>query len=196
MLSPEPRPGTAVHGPRSGHEIERRFLLRALPTLTYQAVLEIRQFYTVWERTRSYAVRFRRSENLATGECQCWETHKLGGGVGVLETEYPVPLTLFETMQSYRLGYEIAKRRHVFARPDAGTWEVDVFEGAYTGLIVAERELTRADEVILVPAEFGPSLEVTQWRGFRNVALCVLGLADEHRERLRGWYGREIGAPT
>ncbi len=177
-------------------EIERRFLLRACPDVAYREVLDIRQFYTVWDRPRAYAVRFRRSENRTTGVCQCWETHKLGGGVGVLETEYPVPVALFETMQGYRQGCEIAKRRHVFSRPDAGTWEVDVFEGAYAGLVVAERELTHADEPIAVPAEFGPFLEVTQWRGFRNVALCILGLTAEHREQLRAWYGREIGSPT
>jgi len=44
-----------------------------------------------------------------------------------------------------------------------------------------------------VPALFGPWLEVTAWRGMRNVVLSFDGLTDELRARLRDWYGRPVG---
>ncbi|MDP6951277.1 MAG: adenylate cyclase, partial [Alphaproteobacteria bacterium] len=62
----------------------------------------------------------------------------------------------------------IQKTRHViaFAGKD---WEVDVFDGANGGLIVAEVELTSEDEHIALPPWLGP--EVTGDARFFNAAL-------------------------
>ena len=175
-------------------EAERRFLLQRLPAALPDAqVFGIRQFYTARDPARYYAIRFRRIEDLHSGAVSCIETHKIGTGMDVMETEYPVVPSLYADIQRlYGIGREITKQRHV-TRINGDTWEIDVYDGPYAGLVVAEIELDDPERPVQVPALFGPWLEVTAWRGMRNVVLSFDGLTDELRARLRDWYGRPIG---
>ncbi len=71
------------------------------------------------------------------------------------EFEYPVPLDEAETMlDGLCEGYVIEKTR--YAIPYEGKrWEVDVFEGANAGLVVAEIELDDVDETFAHPPWLG-----------------------------------------
>lgn len=71
------------------------------------------------------------------------------------EWEYQIPVDDARLMlERCSEGAAIAKTRYVV--PYAGfTWEVDVFEGALQGLIVAEIELPDADAVFAVPPFVG-----------------------------------------
>lgn len=74
------------------------------------------------------------------------------------EYEYPLPLTDAETMLDTLCGgRRVEKTRHWIAF--AGhTWEVDEFEGDNGGLVVAEIELSNAQEAFEHPAWLGPEV--------------------------------------
>lgn len=181
-----------MNTPMPRREAERRFLLKRLPELAFDRVLRIRQFYVWRDAKRRYSARFRHVADVRSGVAACFETHKIGGGLDVIETEYPVAVELYDAMKPlYSAGREIEKHRHVAARGGL-TWEIDVFESSYAGLVVAEVELDDPAQPLQVPEAFGPWIEVTGWPGMKNVALSFDGLNEELKTRLHAWYGRAV----
>jgi adenylate cyclase len=85
------------------------------------------------------------------------------------EFDYPIPRADAELMLARLCGRRtLRKRRHLV--PHCGhVWEVDEFEGANRGLVVAEVELERADEPFAPPAWLGA--EVSHDRRYYNVCL-------------------------
>ena len=73
------------------------------------------------------------------------------------------------------VGHPIQKTRHVVEHTDK-IWEIDVFEGANFGLIVAEIELTAEDEDFEFPAWIGA--EVTDDMRYFNAALTSFPFSD------------------
>lgn len=92
------------------------------------------------------------------------------------EFEYEIPVddgaALLVQVDPERL---IRKVRHLVPHNAALMWEIDVFEGALTGLTVAELELPSEDYVIDLPAWLGR--EVTADRRFLNKHLQGLDQA-------------------
>lgn len=67
------------------------------------------------------------------------------------EFEYAIPVADAEFMLAHLCaGQSIEKTRH-HVRHGGLVWEVDVFEGANAGLVVAEVELQRADQHVDLP---------------------------------------------
>ena len=62
----------------------------------------------------------------------------------------------------------VEKRRHIVPHGDL-TWEVDVFEGAHQGLVMAEVELTDADQAVDLPDWAG--IEVSHDDRYANASL-------------------------
>lgn len=94
---------------------------------------------------------------------------KSGGLVASrLEYEYAIPVA--EALELLKLcpGPLIEKTRH-YVDLDGFEWEVDEFHGANEGLVVAELELDREDQVFPRPAWLGK--EVTHLRRYYNVSL-------------------------
>jgi adenylate cyclase len=94
---------------------------------------------------------------------------KSGGLVASrLEYEYAIPVDEARELLTLCPGPLVEKTRHYV---DFGgfEWEVDEFSGANTGLIVAELELDREDQVFPRPAWLGK--EVTHLRRYYNVSL-------------------------
>jgi CYTH domain-containing protein len=95
-------------------------------------------------------------------------------GPGLLaraEYEYPLPLAEAEEMLgTLCAGRRLAKTRHDV--PHGGlVWEVDVFEGALAGLVIAEVELPDAAHPLDLPPWAGR--EVTHDPRFANAALVA-----------------------
>lgn len=86
-----------------------------------------------------------------------------------LEYEYEIPLDEAEELLEHvclrpvieKTRYKVEFHRH--------TWEIDVFEGENAGLVVAEVELSRADETFDCPPWVGK--EVTEDPRYYNVCL-------------------------
>ena len=89
-------------------------------------------------------------------------------GVSRSEFEYEVPvkdaeemIAQFSEKQIRKLRYEIPKGKH--------TWEVDVFEGKLSGLVLAEIELSTEDEAFKKPEWVGK--DVSSDPGYYNAVL-------------------------
>ena len=90
-------------------------------------------------------------------------------GIQRSEYDYPVPLVDAEEMlNQFCLGEVIEKTRY-FVDYKNHTWEIDIFEGANQGLIVAEIELDHEDERFELPDWIGK--EVSDDPRYYNVCL-------------------------
>jgi CYTH domain-containing protein len=129
-------------------EIERKFLVVGDEWRPRAAGRRFRQGYlsTVKERT----VRVRVAGDAATLTIK-------GITVGATRTEYEYPIPLADAQAMLDDLCErplIEKTRHV-VHEGGLTWEIDEFEGANAGLIVAEVELDDAGRVITLPPWVG-----------------------------------------
>lgn len=86
-----------------------------------------------------------------------------------VEFEYPIPLEDASVLLGYATGSVVEKTRHFveFARH---TWEIDVFSGANSGLVVAEIELSDENEAFDKPPWLGR--EVSDDPRYYNVCLA------------------------
>lgn len=149
-------------------EIERRFLCRitdASALRTAGDVVPIRQAYLT---TEGVAVRIRQAGGVHV------LTVKAGGGRVRREVEVEVDAARAEALFAMAEGRSMEKRRH-----RAGRWEVDVFEGRFEGLLVAEVELEHAEEPLPAPPPGVELLEeVTDTPGFTNQRLAAMDEAE------------------
>lgn len=86
-----------------------------------------------------------------------------------VEFEYEIPLADAESLLDLATGNVIAKTRYFVEHGDH-TWEIDVFEGANAGLVVAELELDSIDEDFGRPPWLGA--EVSDDPRYYNVYLA------------------------
>lgn len=94
------------------------------------------------------------------------------------EFEYPLPRADADALLALADGHVIEKRRHIV--PDAASglaWEVDVFGGCLSGLVLAEIELDAADRALAPPDWIGR--EVTDDPRFYNEALSLASEAPD-----------------
>jgi adenylate cyclase len=143
-------------------EIERKFLIKEPNVLLANLINgnQIRQGYLFTENAKSCRVRVKGARGFLT----------LKFGTDLLsrtEFEYEIPfeeacelLTCCDKVLQ-KTRYEIPVGNHI--------WEIDVFSGALDGLIVAEIELSDADETIQLPSWVGK--EVTHDPNYLNVNL-------------------------
>lgn len=129
-------------------EIERKFVVttnewRTLVSRSYT----IKQGYLNLAPERTVRVRVKEDEAFITIK---------GKSIGITraEFEYEIPVKEAEQLLELCEGVIILKTRHevVFEHK---LWEVDVFEGENTGLIMAEIELTAEEENFKTPAWVG-----------------------------------------
>lgn len=92
------------------------------------------------------------------------------------EFEYEIPLEDADEMTKSAIGVVLEKTRHE-VEYKGYTWEVDVYAGAYEGLIVAEVEMQDEGERPPLPAWV--SREVTGDRRYSNMAMAIEDLSGE-----------------
>jgi adenylate cyclase len=149
-------------------EIERKFLVTSDDWRGHVAAkTAIRQFYLAAVAGRSLRVRIRDGKSAVL-------TLKFGHhGRERDEFEYAIPLLDAEEMQEFAVGLVIEKTRHE-VRHDGYLYEVDVFAGALTGLVIAELETSDDVPVAKLPPWLGR--EVTGESAFYNASLARDGL--------------------
>ena len=148
-------------------EIERKFLLYALPESFPEGDVQlIEQGYLPGDRL---VERLRRVRT-GPGE-RFYRTVKSGSGVSRLELEEETTREVFDAMWPLTIGRRISKRRHRVPEGDV-TWELDEFTDR--DLVLAEVELRRIDEPVVVPDWLEPSLvrEVTGEPEYLNSSLA------------------------
>jgi adenylate cyclase len=130
-------------------EIERKFLVRGdgwRDLVTSQ--VSIRQAYLGADSKASIRVRIK-DDAKATLSIK-----SRPAGLRRLELEYSIPVLEAEAMIPLRHGTMIEKVRHLVPWDEA-TWEIDVFYGANSGLIIAEIELKHEQQRVELPAWIG-----------------------------------------
>lgn len=145
-------------------EIERKFLVIG----------------DAWRGAAAPGVRFRQGYLSATGKASVrvrveGEQANLNIksatlGVRRLEFEYPIPLEDANQMLDGLCTGGIVEKTRYRVPVGGHTWEVDVFEGANAGLVVAEIELDHEDEVFAKPDWAGA--EVSDDPRYYNVCLA------------------------
>ena len=152
----------------SNVEIERKYLLRALPQMPAPVdVLEIDQGYLpgtkILERLRRQTSR--------DGTTRYFRTIKFGMGVERTELEDETDRRTFEQMWPVTEGARVRKRRYIVAN-GADHWEIDEFTDRT--LALAELEIDRADAKIAFPDWLTSVLvrEVTDEKEYTNRSLA------------------------
>jgi adenylate cyclase len=145
-------------------EVERKFLVAGDDWKNQVAhSVVIRQAYLSF--TPAMAIRIRIVDDAAA-----FLTIKSAEpGIARSEFEYPIPLADAHGLIALRTGQVIEKRRHL-VRIGGMQWEIDVFEGAHEGLVIAEIELPHADATFERPPWLGK--EVTGDARYYNVHLA------------------------
>jgi adenylate cyclase len=144
-------------------EIERKFLVERLPDDLGGQARRIDQGYLALDEGAE--VRLRRYGD------DLWLTIKGSGGLARVEEEFALDQGQFESLWPLTEGRRIEKTRRKL--PDGV--EVDVYDGALEGLVVAEIEFASEDESAAFepPEWFGA--EVTDDPRYKNRALAVDG---------------------
>lgn len=145
------------------YEIERRFIVRLQSRAALEGA-EVHRFEQAYLSTGEPGVRVRRAGDVYT------LTVKAGRGLVREEVEFPVPAAAGAALMQIGGARRLNKTRHRLGR-----WEIDIFEGALAGLILAEVELAAADEPQPTPPE-GVLLvrEVTEDSRYVNQVLAGL----------------------
>ncbi len=119
------------------------------------------------------AVADRTSVRVRVAGDRAWLTVKVGAGMSRGEYEYAIPVEDAQELLAHAVGTVIDKTRwHV--RHDGAEWTVDEFEGALSGLLLAELELDSEDSRYAVPDWAGE--DVTGRPEYLNSSLSIRGL--------------------
>lgn len=125
-------------------EIERKFLVKDDSWKdTVQKSLVCKQGYLVSDRNSTVRIRVMGDRAYLTIKGATY-------GLSRSEYEYEIPVIEAEGMLQFCADLPVEKTRHYILH-DGMTWELDVFEAANTGLIMAEIELTSEDQDFAVP---------------------------------------------
>lgn len=92
------------------------------------------------------------------------------------EFEYEIPVADAKDLIGSALGIVLEKTRYEVVH-EGFTWEVDVYAGAYEGLVVAEVELQHEEQQPPLPSWIGG--EVTGDRRFSNLVMATEDLSRE-----------------
>lgn len=149
-------------------EIERKYLLRALPERVRDAMsADVDQGYLPGTRINERVRRMRWPDG-----ARFYRTIKMGSGIDRLELEDETTEQFFTTVWPLTRGARISKRRYFVPEGDV-TWEIDEFLDR-SGLWLAEVELESADQKVEIPVWLQSVLEreVTDEREYTNHALA------------------------
>lgn len=160
-------------------EIERTYLLDALPTLPAHAVSFIfeQAYLPEPETTPDGAVEGRvRRQTAPDGTVFCTHTIKRGHGIRRTEVEREIDEAEFETLWARTEGRRVLKTRHriaVQASFGPASWEIDEFLDR--DLILAEMELPAVYTEVEFPKWLDPHIvrDVTHEAGYSNYELAT-----------------------
>ena len=164
---PPPGPRTDQAAEPAPTEIERKYLLSALPERALgltPAVL--RQGYLPGERL------IERIRCITLPDSTRWvRTVKLGAGLVRIEVEEDATPALGEALWALTTGKRVEKVRYAIPEGDL-VWEIDAFTDRQ--LFLAEVELPHADHAVRIPDWLHPHVvrEVTDEREFTNWSLA------------------------
>lgn len=150
-----------------GTEIEKKFLLRN----------------DSWRQTAHKQVRYRQGYLRTGRDSACSVRVRIDGdnarlniksatlGTTRTEFEFPIPIEDGKAILDQLCARPFVEKTRYYVNHAGHLWEIDVFEGDNAGLVVAEIELTRADEPFARPDWLGE--EVSHDPRYYNVSLVT-----------------------
>lgn len=148
-----------------GVEIERKFLVQ---NDTWRAQITrsevMRQGYLISDEINSIRVRI-------GGEQAKLNIKSAVVGISRTEFEYPIPLTDAKIMLASLCRGPLVEKTRYWVPVGNHEWEIDVFSGENSGLIVAELELNSEQETFERPIWLGA--EVTEDKRYYNSYLVL-----------------------
>ena len=156
------------------YEIERRFLLKAIPDVVVEETILIEQFYLknkdIWERVRFCESNKRGIFYLHTVKTFVSKSVNLEKEKTISEKEFLEFKNNCFTKTDSRF---IKKQRNIISYEDL-KWEVDIFENGYK-LIIAEIEIPKKNYPLVIPDYINDVLlmEVTGIKNFSNKSLSL-----------------------
>lgn len=153
-----------------GVEIERKWLVIEPPPEVLSAPSErIEQGYlTIGSDGDETRVRRRGA--------RCYLTVKSGSGLVRGEYEIELSEAQYEALWPATAGARLVKRRHILRADDGHTIEVDIYEGALSGLTVAEVEFDDPWGATSFITPYWFDREVTDAAAYKNQRLALDGL--------------------
>jgi adenylate cyclase len=143
-------------------EIERKFLVKPGRWPQGQRKVVMRQAYLAQQDNTVCRVRQKDSNFFLSIKTRIDDTHSY-------DYEYPIPVEDGQVMlDKISTRSAISKTRHEVTI-DGKLWEIDEFHAENHGLVVAEIELSSADEQVTLPDWL--DTEVTNDRRYTNAAL-------------------------
>lgn len=152
-------------------EIERKFLLKSLPTIKPKEKIEIQQWYRknskgIWERARACY-----SDKKGFYFIHTIKTN-ISNGVNMEDENIMSDSDFNKFVDKCKKSNDsryISKERIIFTHTDSLKWEVDVFNNGHH-LIVAEIEIPTEDYDLVIPEFITDKLllEVTGLKQFSN----------------------------
>jgi CYTH domain-containing protein len=152
-------------------EIERKFLVNGDGwRQEASSSSDFLQAYIAFGQDRSVRVRI-------MDKARAMLTIKVGRNlIARDEFEYDIPLADAEELAANAIGVVLEKTRHDVEH-QGYVWEVDVYQGAYKGLVVAEVEIEDENASPELPAWIGK--EITGDRRYSNVVMATEDLSGE-----------------
>ncbi len=146
-------------------EIERKFLLRDESWRQEKILKQVRYRQGYLGSCPASSVRIRISDHDAFLNIK-------GATIGAsrLEYEYPVPEADAAELLDQLCDKPLIEKTRFYVDYHGLTWEIDVFEGENTGLVVAEIELDAVDQTFDMPPWAGK--EVTEDERYYNSCLA------------------------
>lgn len=149
-----------------GTEIERKFLLRDRSILDGLTGVAIVQGYPLKEHGHlTLRVRIMGGAAFLTLKSPL-------NGLSRDEFEYPIPLADAHALLERHCHHRIVRKTRYHVAYRGQVFEIDVFEGAHRGLVVAELELQSEDQRVDRPEWLGD--EVSHDRRYGNFSLALV----------------------
>lgn len=143
-------------------EIERKFLVHPGACPLPPSGITMRQGYLSSNAINTVRIRHQGEEARITVKGRPL-------GISREEFEYAIPLDQADWMLEHLCVSPCVEKTRYLVRVEQSVFEVDVFRGANTGLVMAEVELDQEDAPYARPSWLGP--EVTSDKRFTNFSL-------------------------
>jgi adenylate cyclase len=142
-------------------EIERKFLVKDCSVIQACSFDVIKQSYLFNETNKSLRVRIKNDNAFLTIK---------GNLVGISRDEYEYQIPIGEALEIIdKFNLKVLSKKRYYLKVAELTWEIDVFEGALSGLVVAEIELPSEHYEFKLPTWVGE--EVTFDKSYLNAEL-------------------------
>jgi adenylate cyclase len=143
-----------------GVEIERKFLVKSEAWKSnVSKSLQCRQGYLALDKKKTVRVRVMGQQAFLTVK---------GATAGISRMEFEYEIDVSDAEQMLMLCEHLVEKTRHFIEYEGMTWELDVFEGENSGLIMAEIELESEEQLFAMPGWAGKEVsdDVRYFNGY------------------------------